>query len=72
MTSAKNRTARESRLPLQSGLQQVDRAPRWGVGFMLGDPTGLTIKRYLGANAFDATASWADDVSWVVSTPWTP
>ena len=25
-----------------------------------------------GTNAFDATASWAADVSWVVSTPWTP
>ncbi|GAA3351820.1 alpha-L-arabinofuranosidase B [Amorphoplanes nipponensis] len=25
-----------------------------------------------GANTFDAAASWADDVSWVVSTPWTP
>jgi hypothetical protein len=25
-----------------------------------------------GTNAWDATASWADDVSWVVSAPWTP
>jgi hypothetical protein len=25
-----------------------------------------------GSNAFDATALWPDDVSWVVSTPWTP
>ncbi|HMG56233.1 MAG TPA: alpha-L-arabinofuranosidase B [Kofleriaceae bacterium] len=25
-----------------------------------------------GPNAFDATASWAADVSWVVSSPWTP
>jgi hypothetical protein len=25
-----------------------------------------------GSNAFDATASWAADVSWVVSAPWTP
>jgi hypothetical protein len=25
-----------------------------------------------GPNQFDATASWAADVSWVVSTPWTP
>ena len=25
-----------------------------------------------GPNPFDATASWAADVSWVVSTPWTP
>ncbi|TMA19926.1 MAG: hypothetical protein E6J88_17800 [Deltaproteobacteria bacterium] len=46
--------ARESRLPLQSGLQPIERAPRWGFGFMLGDPTGLTLKRYMGRNAFDA------------------
>jgi hypothetical protein len=25
-----------------------------------------------GPNAFDASASWAADVSWVVSSPWTP
>jgi non-reducing end alpha-L-arabinofuranosidase len=25
-----------------------------------------------GSNNFDATASWAADVSWVVSSPWTP
>jgi non-reducing end alpha-L-arabinofuranosidase len=25
-----------------------------------------------GSNSFDATASWAADVSWVVSSPWTP
>ena len=25
-----------------------------------------------GPNHFDATALWADDVSWVVSAPWTP
>jgi len=25
-----------------------------------------------GTNTFDATASWAADVSWVVSAPWTP
>ena len=25
-----------------------------------------------GSNPWDATASWADDVSFVVSTPWTP
>lgn len=25
-----------------------------------------------GANAWDATAHWADDVSWAVSQPWTP
>jgi hypothetical protein len=25
-----------------------------------------------GSNAFDATALWADDVSWAVTGPWTP
>jgi hypothetical protein len=25
-----------------------------------------------GANAFDAAGAWTDDVSWVVSSPWTP
>ncbi|MFC9328765.1 alpha-L-arabinofuranosidase B [Kitasatospora sp. NPDC057015] len=25
-----------------------------------------------GSNSFDAPALWADDVSWVVATPWTP
>ena len=25
-----------------------------------------------GSNTFDSATSWTDDVSWVVSTPWTP
>jgi non-reducing end alpha-L-arabinofuranosidase len=25
-----------------------------------------------GSNAFDSATSWAADVSWVVSSPWTP
>jgi hypothetical protein len=25
-----------------------------------------------GSNVFDATNLWADDVSWVVTAPWTP
>ena len=25
-----------------------------------------------GSNAWDASASWADDVSWAVSQPWAP
>lgn len=25
-----------------------------------------------GSNTYDATGSWADDVSWVAATPWTP
>ena len=29
-------------------------APRWGLGMMLGEPTGITLKRYLGGrHAFD-------------------
>ena len=46
--------ARESQIPLANGLQPVSRPDRWALGFMLGDPTGLTLKRYLGRNAFDA------------------
>ena len=45
--------ARESRV-LQPGIQPVYRSDRWALGFMLGDPTGVTVKRYLGRNAFDA------------------
>jgi hypothetical protein len=52
--------ARDSRLPLQTGLQEVERPARWGVGFMLGDPFGITVKRYLGGvNAFDAYLAFA-------------
>ena len=52
--------ARESRVPLRSGLEEVDRPARWGVGFMLGDPFGLTVKRYTGGvNAFDAYIAFA-------------
>ena len=25
-----------------------------------------------GSNSFDSTTSWAQDVSWAVSSPWTP
>ena len=32
----------------------VYQAPRWGIGLSLGEPTGITAKRYLGGrNAFD-------------------
>lgn len=31
----------------------VYEAPRWGIGLVLGTPTGLSLKRYLGRNAFD-------------------
>ena len=47
--------ARESRLPLQSGLQPADEPARWALGFLLGAPFGLSLKRYLGGpNAWDA------------------
>jgi hypothetical protein len=51
--------ARESQLPLDSRLQPVDRPDRWGIGFTLGEPFGLTLKRYLGRNAFDLYAAFA-------------
>ena len=50
--------ARDSR-PLQSGLDPVDRPARFALGFMLGDPFGLSLKRYLGRNAWDAYVAFA-------------
>lgn len=42
-------------------LEPVARPARWGFGFMLGEPFGLSLKRYLGGvNAFDVYASPAD------------
>lgn len=45
--------ARESRLPLRSGLEPAAMPDRWAIGFMLGNPFGLSLKRYMGVNAFD-------------------
>jgi len=43
--------ARETQAPVR---EQVERPGRWALGFTLGDPFGLSIKRYLrGANAID-------------------
>jgi hypothetical protein len=42
------------------GLEPASRPARWGIGFTLGDPFGLTLKRYLGgAQAWDAYAAFA-------------
>ena len=51
--------ARESRLPLQNGLDPVERPGRWALGFTLGDPFGLSLKRYAGRNAWDAYVAFA-------------
>ena len=51
--------ARESQLPLRNGLEQVDRPDRWALGMMLGDPFGLSLKRYLGRNALDVYVAFA-------------
>lgn len=48
--------ARDSR---QSGFDPMDRPARWGLGFMLGDPFGLSLKRYLGRNAWDVYVAFA-------------
>lgn len=48
--------ARDSRSP---GLDPADNPARWAVGFMLGDPFGLSLKRYLGAHAWDAYVAFA-------------
>jgi hypothetical protein len=46
--------ARESRLEL------VDRPGRWALGFTLGDPFGLSLKRYLrGGHAWDLNLAFA-------------
>ena len=46
--------------PPQGGLEPVTHAPQWAVGFTLGDPTGLSVKRYLGGrNAWDTYAAFA-------------
>ena len=42
-----------------SGLQRVDQPARWGFGLMLGDPTGISLKRYLGAHAWDFYVGFA-------------
>jgi hypothetical protein len=46
--------ARESKLPLDNRLSPVSRPAQWGLGITLGEPFGLSLKRYLGgANAWD-------------------
>ena len=53
--------ARETQLPLRNQLDQVDRPARWGIGFTLGEPFGLSLKRYLrGANAIDFNAAFVN------------
>ncbi len=52
--------ARDTRLPVQTGLEEVARPARWGLGVMLGEPFGVSLKRYLGGvNAFDVYAAFA-------------
>ena len=43
----------------QIGLDPVDRPGRYALGLMLGDPFGVSLKRYLGANAWDAYVAFA-------------
>src|SRR5262245_7697593 len=41
-------------LPLTAGARPVSERSRWGLGFMIGQPTGLTLKHWLGgSDAFD-------------------
>ena len=43
----------------EGGLEPVSRPDRWAIGFMLGDPFGLSVKRYLGAHAVDGYVAFA-------------
>lgn len=48
-----------ARAARETGLQPVSLPPRWAVGLTLGEPFGLSVKRYLGgANAWDAYAAF--------------
>jgi hypothetical protein len=52
--------ARESKLPLDNRLAPVSRPAQWGLGVTLGEPFGLSLKRYLGgANAWDFNVALA-------------
>ena len=43
-----------------AGLTPVHRPARWGLGLTVGDPFGVTLKRYLGnENAWDVYAAFA-------------
>ncbi|HUJ25215.1 MAG TPA: hypothetical protein VLW85_04300 [Myxococcales bacterium] len=47
-------------LAAPEGLTPVSRPARWGFGVLLGDPFGLSLKRYMGgAQAWDAYAAFA-------------
>jgi hypothetical protein len=43
----------------ETGLEPVQRPARWAVGLTVGDPFGLSLKRYLGAQAWDAYVAFA-------------
>ena len=44
----------------REGLEPVSRPARWGFGLTLGDPFGLSLKRYMGGSqAWDAYAAFA-------------
>jgi len=41
-------------LPATAGARSVSEPSKWGIGFMLGQPTGLTLKHWFGgSDAFD-------------------
>jgi hypothetical protein len=61
----------------REGLEPATRPARWGIGIMLGEPFGITLKRYLGGSqAWDAYAAFADapgirfgaDWIWILGT----
>jgi hypothetical protein len=62
----------------QSGLQPASHRDQWALGFSIGAPTGLNVKKYFGVNAFDAYFGvWAPglrvgaDYLWNIGRPTT-
>ena len=63
--------ARDSQLPLRNGLTPLDQREAWGLGFTLGTPFGLTLKRYLaGSNSWDAYVALAYGPGLRVGADW--
>jgi hypothetical protein len=57
--------------PPQRSLDQADMPARWALGFTLGDPFGLSLKRYLrGGQAWDLNVAFAYGPGFRVGGDW--